>query len=187
MSAKLKKIKDQTKEVFWREGSRYTIPPEVAAAELERIGSQNPNGAIKPADVVAAARDPRNVLHTQFNWDDSDAAEQYRISQARKLISSIQIRWVKLQPESHEQQVTKAYYSIRTTQDDSQPERTETPGQRSYIPAARCLTDPEARAQLVMMAKADAAQFRRRYQSLEILCEVFSAFERVPWDRGQAG
>lgn len=52
--------------------------------ELERD-----NGRLVPADVVEAARDPESPLHHHFEWDDSEAAQRYRITQARTLIRSV--------------------------------------------------------------------------------------------------
>jgi hypothetical protein len=54
--------------------------------ELERD-----NGRLAPADVVEAARDPESPLHSHFNWDDSDAAEKYRLMQARTLIRTVKL------------------------------------------------------------------------------------------------
>jgi hypothetical protein len=44
------------------------------------------NGNIDPKDVVNAARSKKNPLHDSFEWDDSVAAEAYRITQAKDLL-----------------------------------------------------------------------------------------------------
>ena len=54
-------------------------------SELER------EGRLLPADVVDDARDADSPLHSHFEWDDSIAAEHYRLDQARNLIRSIKI------------------------------------------------------------------------------------------------
>src|SRR5690606_23964207 len=59
-------------------------------AELERIRSKH-NGVLRPKDVLAAARNSRNPLHSQFCWDDSVAAEKYRLQQAQTLIISVKV------------------------------------------------------------------------------------------------
>jgi len=48
-------------------------------------------GKLLPADVVEAARDPMSPLHGQFEWDDSAAAEAYRLQQAGDLIRRVKI------------------------------------------------------------------------------------------------
>lgn len=44
------------------------------------------SGELLPEDVVKSARDPESPLHAYFEWDDTEAAHKYRMSQARGLI-----------------------------------------------------------------------------------------------------
>lgn len=41
--------------------------------------------------VVADASDPSSPLHSYFEWDDSVAAKNYRMEQARRLISHVSV------------------------------------------------------------------------------------------------
>ena len=63
---------------------------EAVAERLEEIRLKN-GGVLRPTDVVGAARDPKSVLHDEFEWDNSVAAERFRIDQARTLISSVSV------------------------------------------------------------------------------------------------
>ena len=49
------------------------------------------NRRLLPEDVVAAAADPKHVLHDYFEWDDSEAARLYRLDQARALIREVKV------------------------------------------------------------------------------------------------
>ena len=49
------------------------------------------NGMLLPENVVAAAAHPDSPLHSHFEWDDSEAAIQWRLTQARRLIRSVVI------------------------------------------------------------------------------------------------
>lgn len=51
------------------------------------LALKKPSGIIAASDVVMAARDPKSPLHSRFTWDDSEAAHQWRLQQARQLIS----------------------------------------------------------------------------------------------------
>lgn len=53
------------------------------AIELEQLGR---NGRIDPDNVVEFARNPETALHSRFDWDDSSAAHQHRLWQARQVI-----------------------------------------------------------------------------------------------------
>lgn len=48
-------------------------------------------GRVTAEDLVAAARDRKHPLHGDFEWDDHKAAHQYRLNQARQLISSVRV------------------------------------------------------------------------------------------------
>jgi hypothetical protein len=58
---------------------------------VERLHELERDGRLQPADVVTDARDPTSPLHSHSEWDDSVAAERYRLSQARSLIRSVKI------------------------------------------------------------------------------------------------
>lgn len=62
---------------------------------LERRDPVSGQSVLLAEDVVQAARSPDSPLHRFFEWDDSKAAHQYRVSQARKLIQQVQV-WMPL-------------------------------------------------------------------------------------------
>lgn len=59
-------------------------------ARLEKIRARN-NGVLTPDDVVKDARSETSPLHPYFTWDDSEAANQYRLDQARLLIRNVRV------------------------------------------------------------------------------------------------
>ena len=48
-------------------------------------------GLLDPADVVEAARAPTSALHSYFTWDNREAADKWRLEEARSLIRSVTI------------------------------------------------------------------------------------------------
>jgi hypothetical protein len=46
----------------------------------------DPDGNIDPEELVKQAKNPKNALHGEFEWDNPDAAHKYRIIQAKELI-----------------------------------------------------------------------------------------------------
>lgn len=48
-------------------------------------------GQLIPSDVVDAARPDDSPLHRFFEWDDSVAAERYRVLQAGQLVRSVKV------------------------------------------------------------------------------------------------
>jgi hypothetical protein len=64
---------------------------------LTKIARQN-GGMLKVEDVLEEARDEGSPLHKHFEWDDSEAAAQYRRQQARALIQKCKITLIDSQP-----------------------------------------------------------------------------------------
>jgi hypothetical protein len=60
----------------------------LVAAELHQLERE---GRLLPGDVVDRARPPDSPLHQFFEWDESEAAEQYRRIQAARLIRSVKL------------------------------------------------------------------------------------------------
>lgn len=58
------------------------------AARLEQIEKLH-SGRLTPERVVDDARDSESPLHDLFEWDDSIAAHQHRLMQARTVIRSV--------------------------------------------------------------------------------------------------
>ena len=50
-------------------------------------------GRLTPTEVLDEARDPSSPLHPHFEWEDSIAAESYRLIQARELILQYTIHY----------------------------------------------------------------------------------------------
>jgi hypothetical protein len=65
------------------------IDAQTIGGELERIEAEH--GVIDPHVVLDESRPEDAPLHGAFEWDDSLAAEKYRLDQSRRLIRSIEI------------------------------------------------------------------------------------------------
>lgn len=60
---------------------------EIAA----RLREMEKDGRLTPAEVLEEARNPDSPLHDQFNWNDTEAAEKYRLGQASRLIVRLRV------------------------------------------------------------------------------------------------
>lgn len=74
----------------WRlNGLARKVDAEKAVTELERINTIF--GKLTPELIVDTAREKNNPLHPLFDWDDSVAAEKWRLQQARTVLNNIEI------------------------------------------------------------------------------------------------
>lgn len=81
-----------TNKYKWTLGNQKKkgLSAEEAAIELNRIKDNN-NGLLTSEIVLEAARDKKSKLHVWFDWDDSIAAERWRVEQAKLLLRSIKV------------------------------------------------------------------------------------------------
>lgn len=132
--------------------------------ELERIAKQN-DGILQPEIVVEEARRPSSPLHSKFTWDDTEAAHQYRLYQARTLIRVV-VQMIPNTADSHE----RVWVSLKKDR------ITEGGGYRTLVSV---LSDNDLREQLLQQALEDMTYFQEKYTHLQELSEVFSAIRTV--------
>ena len=76
----------------YRKGYQQSgIEAAVVYESLEKIREAQADEHLSPPDVVEAARPKKAPLHAAFEWDNGQAAEQYRLFQARRLIRSVYV------------------------------------------------------------------------------------------------
>lgn len=144
---------------------------EDVVKELQRIATMH-DGELKPADVVRAAKPANSVLHGKFEWDDSEAAEQYRLWQARQLIRVT----VQMLGSGEDAVLSRVFVSLTT-------DRTEEGG--GYRVMIDVLADQEQRTQMLQDALEEMKRFRTKYNRLQELAEVFDAMEKVVAKQGK--
>ena len=139
----------------WKTGSCITIDAEQAYEEMSTLSE------ITPANVLELARDEDSVLHDAFEWDDSVAAEKYRLNQAGHLIRCIVVR-----QEDDEKDNVQRVYQISS-------ERTV------YQPVRYFLENKDEHTRLLERAKTELYAIQRRYEKIAELEEVFDAINNL--------
>lgn len=80
----------------WSPGFREMIVRadiKLVIKELKII--EDAYGEVTPALIIDASRKRNSILHNYFEWDNDKAAENWRIAQARNLLSHISVKVVK--------------------------------------------------------------------------------------------
>lgn len=74
-------------KVTAREGTRFSDADAkvIQSVLIERF----PSGEFSAKEILEVARSNRSPIHKYFNWDDTDAAEKYRLIQAQKMIQCL--------------------------------------------------------------------------------------------------
>ncbi|WCM88820.1 hypothetical protein [Acidovorax sp. NCPPB 3576] len=149
----------------FKAGAHISGDAQAVGERLDQIRSKA-NG-LTPESVVADAAQPSSVLHPHFEWDDSKAAERYRLDQAGHLIRSVTV--VFEEPEaSAPPRTVRAFLPVETGT-----------GERVYESSVRAMNDGEMRAQVLKRAHAELSAVSRKWRELQELAGVFEALDQV--------
>ena len=97
-------------EYAWKlTGLAKGIKIDDAVKELQRVESLY--GSLTPENVLNASRDESALFHKLFEWDDSTAAEHYRLQQARTILNNIEVKIV----SSGEEKTIAVYEVVKTS------------------------------------------------------------------------
>lgn len=156
----------------WGEGIRFSgsgikldsyVEPEDFHREFSAIEKQN--GIVRPENVLDRARNKRSKLHKAFTWDDSEAAERYRLQQASMMIRSIKVEVISKKGETV---ILRAAPQIMT------PDRT-----RGYKSLPRVFENQTDREYVLQQVLNQLIALRRRWNDYSELAEVYEAMEHV--------
>ena len=154
-------------EYRFKAGSR--LPRNKAAVvgrHLKRLESRQ--GAITADVVLDDAQSGRSPLHEFFQWDDTEAARQFRLEQARWLIRSVEV----VLTGAAEGKKTRAYVHFRSHGDEDEADA-------PYMATVKVLKDPALRARLLRQALRELETVRVRYGELEELTDIFTAIDKA--------
>jgi hypothetical protein len=119
----------------WRSKRSLPIDPQVVGEELERLGSPTAH------EILDAAASPDSPLHPAFEWDDTKAAHQYRLVQARDLVRRLVIKSETIAGTSTTQ-VLPAYINVPPSGEDASNDGTS----GRYVSILSLTEDQAARA-----------------------------------------
>lgn len=140
------------------------VPAQEAGEELERI--ERKYGEVTAQNVLDESRSEKAVLHSLFEWDDREAAEQYRLRQATGIIQTL----VVVAEEGEQTPTVRAF--VNTTGGVM-----NTKGSFQHITAA--MSDEQTRAFVLSQAKAELRAFERKYNNLQEFAGVMGEIQKV--------
>lgn len=129
-------------------------------ADAQKVAEEIGFGKFTPMEVLEKAKDETTELHKCFEWNDSIAAEKYRLEQAKNII-----RMLVYEKETKEQAVVR-YYA-----------KTET--KHVYQPTKQFLVQEDEYQGLLRRALAELEAFKNKYHTLTELESIFEALETI--------
>lgn len=158
-------------KIAWKNGTQHKVDAKAAHEAIEAIRKRN-GGEASAEAVVNAAKAKRNPLHPEFVWEDSEAANEYRLTQARELVRHL----VVIREEIATDRPQRVYEVIKQPAD---PEKGKQRAKYAYRSVDDIMADPDMRAELLGRALRELISIRNRYRDLQELAVVLRAIDEV--------
>lgn len=123
---------------------------------------------VPPEKVVELAEPEDSPIHEQFTWEDSEAAREWRIREARTLINHIV--YVTGHDDEGNEQVSRAFLNVTERNGESQ---------RGYVSDRIVWSRPKLAEQVIESAMRELAGWRDRYESYSELASAVAKIDEV--------
>lgn len=143
------------------------IPAKEVRNELRRI--HDIRGELKPADVVEESKPKVALLHPCFEWNDTKAATEYRLHQARNIINIVQVTTT----DAVGRKSTVPEFINVTTPTD------EDARARNYQPIEVAMDDPATRRTIMEACLNRLLMVRDNYRNFMEFNRVWAAIDEL--------
>ena len=139
----------------------YSVPAKVVGKHFEKL--EKKQGELTSQNVLDSARPEKSPIHSLFEWDDSKAAEQFRLKQASQLICNLS---VEIETEDKPVEV-RAYMDVSEAKVGS------------YLNVKSAFENKDTREIVLRRALNELIAFKAKYKNLMELQKVFDAIESL--------
>lgn len=140
----------------WKSGCRISADAQKVADEILAIGK-----SATTTQILDKARDEKTELHKCFDWDDAEAAEKWRMQQARHIVCNLVIKEKTDAPKPE----VRVFF--------------KTDNESGYKPTVLIMQDKDEYQKLLVRALAELNSFRAKYKTLAELDGVFDAIDQL--------
>lgn len=145
-------------------GSHIKGDPQKMGESLEPLKVQY-GQQVPPAELVKVARDPAHPCHKDFTWNNTKAANAWRLDQARYILRSVVVETIISGVRTYRPNFVVLRYGNELTQ--------------PYNDFIDAMTDPRKRAKVLDVALQELQALERKYAKLHELNIIFSALHSV--------
>jgi hypothetical protein len=124
-------------------------------------------GFVTPEIVINDAKNPKSPLHDYFDWNDREAAESWRIEQAKYLIRHIVVTII----NDDKPETIRQFYSITPTTDM----HTDSP--KVYVTLDDVLSNVDTRKEVIAYALRELEGWKARYKQYSELSGLIEILE----------
>jgi hypothetical protein len=140
------------------------LDAQTVGETLAQIRQDN-HGNLTAEGVVDAATDPAHPLHSAFEWDDTEAACKWRLQQAGRIITSVRVINLPVQPPVP----VSAYVSVRKPEED----------RRSYHPSVEVLSNEVLKQRVLDALRRHIENLERKYAHFQELADALAHIKKA--------
>jgi len=142
------------------------VDPDEAGRFVESLIEKH--GSVRPMTLVEESRPAGAVLHPVFEWDDTIAAERFRMEQGRGVLKNL----VVLSPATASRPSPvelRAFVPVTVKKDE----------ERGYVTIEEVLHNPDYLGEMLDRARRDLLSFERKYEMLKDEDDLASVFAAI--------
>lgn len=142
----------------WKSGTRAKVSADIAGAVCSQLEQE---GRLTASDLVDVSRPEEAPLHSEFEWQDDIAAEEFRKYQARNLISHLIVV-----SEKEATVPVRAFFNVS----EEEP---------NYDSFQTVVQSPDKYQQLKQRAIKELIAFQKRYSMIEGLKGLSAIIDKL--------
>lgn len=167
----------------WRVPLYPTVDAQEAGEFIEQLSDENGEN-VTPMQILDASRDEGTVLHACFEWDDSEAAERYRLKQAQKIVQNLvtipmdrkvikrDVNVIIIDPETKDLEASTENDGDRIPVHVRAYLNVTVDGKKTYMQTEKVMSDEELRTKALESVKAEIRNFINKYRGLAGIADI---------------
>lgn len=163
----------ESKKYSYRSGYSYKVPAQVVGKALESI--EEKEGKVTSKSFLEYSRPETADTHSMFEWNDSIAAEKYRLRQSAAIIGQIEVK-IEIADtddgESQEIQITPVPAFVNVAGKSTKASAT-------FVNVVTAHEDSALWEQVLRNALAELNSFKRKYARYKKFAKVISAIDEL--------
>ncbi|MCP4709867.1 MAG: hypothetical protein GY869_14690 [Planctomycetes bacterium] len=146
----------------WKRGVAGGLSAETVGKYIDKLDEKH--GGVTPELLLNESRKKKSPLRDCFEWNDTTAAEKYRLHQARHILRAIVVT-----SENDENATVKVRAFVPVVEDDN----------HHYTTINRAMSDKELRKQVLTQAVKDLSSWQQKYENLKEFSDVYASIKKV--------
>lgn len=151
----------------WKRNPKGKVDAQVAGEYIEEIKEKR--GGITPQLLVEEAKKKRSPIHNCFEWDNSMAAEQFRIVQAREILRFLVVV-IESETENDEEIYVRGFIAPLEKEEDSQT---------SYLTISEVMADEDLDKAYKQQILGELKAIKHKSKSYDEFSRVNRAIEEI--------